>query len=73
MKTRVTTRCVANTYTGPNERIIEFHHANGGGLIAFFAHDDGTLSVDVYNTDDTVRVRGCKDAKVNKTRTGGSR
>ena len=53
---RVTVNCVADTYTGPGERIIEFSSENGGGLIAFRMRHDGTLLVDIYRTDPTVRV-----------------
>jgi hypothetical protein len=50
--------CVADGYHGPGERIIEFSSENGGGLIAFALRDDGTLLVNVYNTDRTVVVGG---------------
>jgi hypothetical protein len=55
-KPRVMTKCVANTYAAPNERIIEFGSDNGGGLIAFRMVDEN-LVVDVYRTDPTVIVR----------------
>ncbi len=55
-KPRVITRCVANQYTGANERIIEFSSQFGGGLISFYEQDDGTLSVCVYRCDKTVEV-----------------
>ena len=57
MKTRIITKCVANHYAGPNERIIEFSHSNGGGLISFVETDDNRLIVEVYRIDDTVEVR----------------
>lgn len=55
---RVTLKCVADQYHGPNERIVEFMGAHGknGGLIAFHEGADGTLRVDVYRCDDGVIV-----------------
>lgn len=55
-KPRVITNCVANSFTGDNERIIEFSDAateapdSGvtGGLIAFRRTDDGRLTISVY-------------------------
>jgi hypothetical protein len=55
-KPRVLTKCVANNYTGPNERIIEFSSKSGGGLIAFRETGDRTLLVSVYRLDPTVQV-----------------
>ena len=66
MKPKVVTNCIANHYTGSNERIVEFSHANGGGLISIFAHDDGTLTVDIYRTDPGVIVRLGKDVRTSK-------
>lgn len=68
-KPKVTTACVANKHTGPNERIVEFscgQSANGdvrGELINFFLRDDGTLTVCVYRTDPSVIVQVGVDAK----------
>lgn len=45
----------AQTYAAPNERIMEFSHANGGGLIGIRAVE-GAVLVDVYRTDPTVRI-----------------
>jgi hypothetical protein len=56
MKPRVLTRCAANNYTAPNERVIEFSSKNGGGLISFRTSEDGNLDVHVYRCDSTVRV-----------------
>lgn len=50
-------RCVANGYTAPNERVIEFSHPNGGGLISLRATDDGRLIVEAYQLDAAVDVR----------------
>jgi len=60
MKPTVLTRCVANSYAGPNERIIEFvdRDTGRGGLISFFRRADGTLSVSVYRCDDGISVSG---------------
>lgn len=55
MKPKVNTKCVANNYAGPNERIIEFSSRYGGGLIAFM-ETVGGLRVDVYCCDPTVTV-----------------
>lgn len=56
-KPTVTLRCPANQHAGPNERIIEFSSANGGGLISFRDMPDGGLVVDVYRCDASVEVR----------------
>lgn len=55
---KVTTKCVADRYAAPNERIVEFSAPSGaGGLMSFVLHDDGTLTVDLYRlSDTTVRV-----------------
>lgn len=62
-KPTVITNCVANAYTGPNERIIEFsdRESSGpnspiGGLISFRRTDDGRLLVRVYRCDPEVEV-----------------
>lgn len=52
MKPCVTTKCVANTYSAPNERIVEFD----GGLISFAREDDGVITVTLYRLDTNVRV-----------------
>lgn len=55
----VLTRCVANTYVGRSERIIEFNdreREDSGGLISFCRQSDGTLLVRIYRTDVNVRV-----------------
>jgi len=54
---KVLTRCVANRYAAPNERIVEFTSKNGGGLISFATLFDGRLAVDVYHCYPTVVVR----------------
>lgn len=53
----ITTKCVADSYHAPGERIVEFSSANGGGLISFREMEDGTLTVNLYRLDDTVKVR----------------
>lgn len=51
----VTTRCVADQYHGPNERIVEFSDAKGnGGLINLRTQEDGTLSVHLYRMNGVV-------------------
>lgn len=52
MKPRVITKCVANAYAGPNERIVEFD----GGLISFGAGANGEITVSLYRLDTNVRV-----------------
>lgn len=54
-KPRVMTKCVANAYTGRNERIIEFA-SDGGGLISFRLIK-GELVIDIYHCDPGVKVR----------------
>ena len=53
---KVNTSPVADTYSGTNEKIIEFSSPNGGGLISFNLMADGTLRVDVYRQDASVTV-----------------
>jgi hypothetical protein len=55
-KIKIITNCVANHYASPNERIVEFNSPYGGGLISFWMHEDGTLSVDLYELDEKVKV-----------------
>jgi hypothetical protein len=55
-KPKVNLTPVASAYDVHGERTIEFSHANGGGLISFRAQADGTLRVDIYRQDPTVRV-----------------
>lgn len=57
-KIRVNTKCVANTYTSPNEAIVEYsfghapHGGSFGGLIAFRILENGKLWISVYRHDD---------------------
>ena len=56
---KVSTRCVADNYAAPRERIVEFSSPAGGGLISFMFGEDGTektLSVCVYRYDRAVNV-----------------
>ena len=55
-KPRVLTKCFANTYSGPHERIVEFSSKNGG-LISFKETDDNGLLVGIYRLDANVRVQ----------------
>ena len=55
-KPKVNTNPVANNYSAPNERIIEYSSQSGGGLIAF-RETDGHLTVDLYRHDGTVDIR----------------
>lgn len=59
-KPRVNVCPVANGYSGPAERIIEFSSGNdtvqAGGLISLRRTDAGTLDVQLYQQDPTVRV-----------------
>lgn len=55
-KPSVKTKCVANAYAAPTERIVEYS-ANGiGGLISFTIQEDGTLFVHLYRHDPRVEV-----------------
>lgn len=60
-KPRVHTKCPANAYTGPHERIVEFGSEAGGGLIAFRLAEDQrgrtVLDVVIYNHARRVYVR----------------
>jgi hypothetical protein len=60
MKPSVKIKCVANAYTGPEERIVEFSaktdHGLVGGLISLRINAEGALVVNVYNVDPGVIV-----------------
>lgn len=57
-KPRVTTRCVANGYAGPHERIVEFGAGDQGtgGLISFRVDDAGRLQISIYQVSGPVDV-----------------
>jgi hypothetical protein len=55
-RVHVNTSPVADQYAGGGERIIEFDSPSGGGLISFQENGDGTLRVDIYRCDPTVKV-----------------
>lgn len=60
-KVNIDVRPVADSYASPDERIIEFSHPLGGGLISFVVDEEaGTVKVLVYRTDDTVSVSESK-------------
>lgn len=66
-KPKVKVNCVANTYAGSSERIIEFsgNNTNQGGLISFSFTDDGKMRVDVYRQGADVVVNvGKPDEKI---------
>lgn len=55
----INTRCVADRYSGPCERIAEFTTPSGkGGLISIRERDDGRVIVCVYRVDSGVTVEG---------------
>lgn len=58
-KVRVLTRCVADTYTRPYQKVIEFcgTHPDQGGLVSFILTPDGRMIVDVYRQGKAVEVR----------------
>ena len=56
MRPKVNLAPIADAFAMPDERIIEFTSASGGGLIAI-RERDGLVTVDVYRTDPTVPVR----------------
>ncbi|MBF9135272.1 hypothetical protein I0C86_41210 [Plantactinospora sp. S1510] len=59
-KPRVITKCVANAYTGPDERIVEVSSNTGNGqgcLINITNMPDGSLTVDVYGISQGTEVR----------------
>lgn len=55
-KPKVNTNPVANQYSAPNERIIEYSSTQGGGLISIRETDAGRLRVDLYQHDDSVEI-----------------
>ncbi len=54
----VKTKCVADAYHAPNQRIIEFNDpkTGAGGLISFLSEADGSLTVGLYRLDECVTV-----------------
>ncbi len=54
---RVNTRSVADTYASDGERIIEFSHEFGGGLISLLPADDKRLVISLYRLDPTVDIQ----------------
>lgn len=59
-KPRVLTKCVANSYAGPDERIVEFSANDGssnGGLIRLF-NLDGRLFVQLYRLEGVTVIAG---------------
>jgi hypothetical protein len=54
-KPKVNTSPVADKYTRPDERIIEYSSEHGGGLIAFINRDD-RLRVELYRHDPAVDI-----------------
>lgn len=57
-KPRVLTRCVANNYAAPGQRIVEYSFPNGkGGLISFDLDNEGNARVDLYQQDPEVTIR----------------
>jgi len=59
-KVHVNTRPVADQYSGPGEKIIEYSAPGGhgiGGLIAFrWDADSATMRVDLYRHDPAVTI-----------------
>lgn len=47
-KPTVTTNCVADRYTMPHEKIVEFSSGDKGGLISFSQKENGELHVHLY-------------------------
>jgi hypothetical protein len=66
-KPKVLTKCVANHYAAPNERIIEFTNEVCGGLIGLRTMPDGSLAVNVYQQDATVSVTVSKPSRAGRT------
>lgn len=62
---RVLTRCVADHYHCPGERIVEFSSDVGGGLISLNVVE-GELIIQIYRQDKTVRVYGAGAASPRK-------
>lgn len=54
-KPAVLTKCVANYYAAPNERIIEVSSRSGGCLARLWERD-GMLHIHLYGLDPNVKV-----------------
>lgn len=46
----------ASAYQQPNERIVEISNRNGGCLMSARSQDDGTLRIEIYRRDASIRV-----------------
>lgn len=66
-KPKVLTRCVANAYAAPNERIIEFTNGTCGGLMSLRTMPDGSLAVGIYQQDATVKVTVSEPSRAGRT------
>lgn len=57
-KPRVIVRCVANVYTGVDERIIEVSFSDGSGALVGLRQprDERRASIEVYRTNGAVQV-----------------
>jgi hypothetical protein len=58
-KPSVKTKCVANYYAHPQERIIEYSFrdkASSGGLISFVHASNGELHVTLYRQDPNIHI-----------------
>lgn len=58
----VKTRCVADAYAAPFERIVEFSDEHGNGGLISFKSIGGTLVVDIYRANG-VEVRHIPDVR----------
>lgn len=53
----INTNCVADRHADrAREKIIEFRAGDKGGLISFYQHDNGTVTISIYRTDEGVSV-----------------
>jgi hypothetical protein len=54
----VNTKCGADFYAPADTKIVEFSNKNGtGGLVSFRNNEDGSITVELYRLDATVKVK----------------
>jgi hypothetical protein len=56
-KPMVLLKCVANTYTSPDERIVEVVGLNGMGFLMSMRQMDGRMHVSLYRIDEGITVQ----------------
>ena len=61
---RVLLDCVANDFSSPGERIIEFSFPNGNGGLISLSQPGGRTIVEIYRTDQGIEIMGPERRKI---------